>query len=176
MVALDWLHWVILLSALAAACFFDLLTRRVPNWLTVGTFGSGLVARATAGDPLDAAFGLAGAACGLAILIYPFVRRWVKGGDVKLLMATGAWLGPVATLHAALAGSAAGGLLSLVYWLRAPKGRRQEISTNLRLALFLRTVPAEASGDRFAHPPYALALAAGAAAALILHRERFGLV
>jgi len=176
MVPLPWHHWILLLSALAAACFFDLLARRIPNWLTVGILGAGLAARVTAGAPADAALGLAGSGLGLALLFYPFAKRWVGGGDVKLLAAVGAWLGPWATLHAALAGSVGGGLLALVYWIRAPRGRRREVSTNLRLALFLRTVPVEVDEDRFSSPPYALALAAGAVAALVLHRGRFGLV
>jgi prepilin peptidase CpaA len=83
---------------LAAAS--DLRFHRVPNILTFpALLGALLVSPwwgATSG-PLEAGFG---AALGFALLIGPYVFGGMGAGDVKALMALGAWLGPATTLGA----------------------------------------------------------------------------
>jgi len=113
---------------------------------------------------------------GLGVLLYPFSRGHVAAGDVKLLGGIGAWLGPLATLEALLAGSVVGGLLSLIFLLRAPRDQRRQILTNLRLTLYLRSIPDIEKRDHHQAPPYAVALGAGAVAAALFNRVQFGLV
>jgi prepilin peptidase CpaA len=152
------LFWI----PLFAACAFDVASRRVPNWLTVGMLCAGLAARACEGGMSSAAWGLAGAVCGPAVLFYPFTKRWVGGGDVKLLAAMGASLGPAGALWTTLAASVAGGALVAVHLLRTPAPERREIATNLKLAFFIRRLPELPQRAKEKCAPYSLALATGA--------------
>jgi prepilin peptidase CpaA len=111
--ALDFRSVVVLVVALIAVAF-DVRTRRIPNWLT---FGSALLAliygAATAGLP-----GLGTAAAGWlagAALFFPFFALGGMGaGDVKLLAALAAWLGPAESVWLAIFAAAAGGVLAFV--------------------------------------------------------------
>ena len=175
MVPLGTPHLILFLTVLIAACLYDVLTRRVPNWLTVGMLCAGLGARFVEHGIEAAGMGILGAVAGLAILIFPFHKRWVAGGDVKLLVAIGAWLGPLELALAALVASVVGGLLSVYYLLRSPGERQKEILTNLRLSFFIRTIPDIGPRSKRESPPYTLALAAGAITILILGRSNIGL-
>ncbi len=175
MAPLDIAHWALFLTVLLIACVLDVLKRKVPNWLTVGMVCAGIGARLMAAGLPAAGWGLLGAFIGLVVLLYPFHRRLVAAGDVKLLAGIGAWLGPMATLEALLFGSAAGGILSLVFLWRAPPDQRRDILTNLRLTFYLRAVPDVGPRPRHQSPPYALALSAGAVAAVLLNGVSFGL-
>ena len=83
---------------------------RIPNWLT---FGAALAALAygafdwrIAGVGISAAGWLAGAA-----LFFPFFALGGMGaGDVKLLAALGAWLGPAESVWLAMFAASAGGV------------------------------------------------------------------
>lgn len=102
------------LGVAAAAVFFDLRTRRIPNGLT---FGAALAALAYAGAHAGWS-GFETAAVGWAVgaaIFFPFFALGGMGaGDVKLLAALGAWLGPLNAILVAMFGSIAGGVLALV--------------------------------------------------------------
>lgn len=105
------------LGGAAAFLFFavasDAHSRRVPNLLTLPALLLALLVSpwfgATSG-PLEAAIG---AALGLALLVGPYAVGGVGAGDVKALMALGAWLGPAATLGAAAWALIAAGLFGV---------------------------------------------------------------
>ncbi len=175
MVPLGTPHLILFLTVLIAACIYDVLTRRVPNWLTVGMLCAGLGARFVELGIEAAGMGLLGALAGLTILIFPFHKRWVAGGDVKLLGASGGGMGPGELARAARVASVVGGLLSLYYLLRSPGERQKEILTNLRLSFFIRTIPDIGPRSKRESPPYTLALAAGAITILFLGRSNIGL-
>jgi prepilin peptidase CpaA len=99
-------------SAIAAVC--DLRTGRIPNALTLGALLAGLAFSAVDGAGWGLLTSLAGCAVGLAVLLPIFAFGGMGGGDVKLLAALGAWLGPLGALRAALAASLAGGVLALM--------------------------------------------------------------
>jgi prepilin peptidase CpaA len=97
------------LSVLIGAVLFlflavasDMGSHRLPNLLTLPallgalliSFSSGL---GGASGPLEAA---SGAALGFALLVVPYAIGGIGGGDVKALMALGAWVGPEALLAA----------------------------------------------------------------------------
>ena len=78
---------------LIPAVWYDVRTHRIPNWLTFGGIAIGfLVAALAAGIP-----GLIGALQGFAIAAIVAGIFWytgaIGGGDHKLLMAVGAWIG-----------------------------------------------------------------------------------
>ena len=161
------------LSVGAIACVWDLRTRRIPNALT---FGSSLLALGVSllvsGLP-GLGYAMAGWSVGLAIFLPFFLLGGMGAGDVKLLAALGAWLGPVTVFWLAVYAALAGGLLAVALTLYS--GYLRQALNNLGGALlYWRTagpgpVPgltlASAKGPRLA---YALPIFVGMVAALWL--------
>ena len=87
---------------LTVAVASDLRHRRIPNALTLPALVLGVVVSpwfgATSG-PLES---LAGAGLALLLLIGPYAVGGMGAGDVKALMALGAWLGPETTIGMAV--------------------------------------------------------------------------
>ncbi|MDP6445734.1 MAG: A24 family peptidase [Pirellulaceae bacterium] len=94
---MDILHWisVVTIAAFTAtAAVIDWRTRKLPNWLTVPVCICGLVFHTVTSGFVGAGFSLAGFATGFAILLILWLIGGGGGGDVKLMGALGAWLGP----------------------------------------------------------------------------------
>lgn len=72
----------------------DLKSRRIPNWLTVTAGLSGLVFHVATQQVTGLWFSLGGFAVGFGILFVLWLIGGGGGGDVKLMGAIGAWLGP----------------------------------------------------------------------------------
>jgi prepilin peptidase CpaA len=104
--------WIFVLGVsayVAAAAYTDIRMHRIPNYITVPSAVLGLIYHAAmSGDKYAKMFGfsadamwwercgwsLLGFALGLCLLIVPFLLGGGGAGDVKLLAALGAWLGP----------------------------------------------------------------------------------
>jgi len=167
-------HLVIALMAVLGG-IWDIQTRRIPNYLTFGGAALGFAyALATAGWPGLLSHGLAGWLVGVALFLPFFLLRGLGGGDVKLLAALGAWLGPSGMLTLAFYTAMAGGVMALVAVLS--RGYFSTAFKNLWL-LFChwrvagpRPLP-EVSLDNPRAPrvPYGVAIAAGALVTLWLH-------
>ena len=157
-----------------AASVSDLRTRRIPNALTFGAAAAGcLFALVQGGLP-----GLGWSAGGwlLAVILFApfFVLRGLGAGDVKLLGAFGAWLGPQNALYLAFFTGIAGGVMALVVVLA--RGYFRQAFKNLWvLLLFWRAVGIRplpeltlehSRGPRMA---YALPIAVGALTTVWLH-------
>ena len=82
----------------SAAVVFDLRSRRIPNWLTVSSGALGLVYHLATGGISGLGFGLGGFVVGFGVLLVLWLVGGGGGGDVKLMGAVGAWLGPVPTI------------------------------------------------------------------------------
>lgn len=90
----------------------DLRTRRIPNALTVSGLGVALALRAVTG--VDAFFaGLAGGAIALGLTLPLVMLGGLGGGDSKLLVAVGAFLGPAGLPMALLVTALVGGVMAL---------------------------------------------------------------
>ena len=87
-----------MLGMLTLAAAIDLRSRRIPNWLTfsliLAGFGQSFTWARTVG-PTDA---LLGFLTGFGLTVVLFIIGALGGGDVKLLAAIGAWMGPGPTL------------------------------------------------------------------------------
>ena len=92
---------------------WDLARRKIPNWLTFGLMGLGLVMGFIAGGLEGLADSLQGLLLGGALLFIPFLLGGMGAGDVKLLAAIGALKGSSFVLRAFLYGALAGGALAL---------------------------------------------------------------
>lgn len=96
------------------AAAVDVRWRRIPNVLTFGAAAAGLLYHVTSGGLRGAGFSAGGWAVGLALFFPIFALRGMGAGDVKLLAAIGAWLGPTTTLWVALFSAIAGGVLAVI--------------------------------------------------------------
>jgi|SRR5262245_24387149 len=106
----------LIVAGLGAA--IDLRTRRIPNAVTLGgTVAAFVYVGSTSGLP-GLGQSAAGWATGLGLFLPLYLLGGMGAGDVKLLGAIGAWLGPKAALYCALYSVIAGGLLALVVALR----------------------------------------------------------
>jgi prepilin peptidase CpaA len=120
-------------TLLTLACFADLRTRRIPNVLTLSAAGGALLFHVATGGWSAAGWSLAGLFVG-ALLFFPmFALRGMGAGDVKLLAAVGAWLGPGQVAVVALATSLAGGAIAIVVALA--HGYLRKALTNIYLLL-----------------------------------------
>jgi prepilin peptidase CpaA len=153
-----------LLGASAWAVREDLLTHRIPNRLTSSLLCLGLTLQFILGGWSALGEAALGTAVGLAVLLPLHLLRATGAGDVKLLAALGAVLGPHWILLAGLYTLIAGGVLALGYLVlgglraaTAPVG----VPWLLRIQLGFDRAQ-QLRRERF---PYALAIAVGAVSA-----------
>lgn len=83
---------VVLYTASAAA--IDIRLRRIPNYLTVPSALGGLLFHSLMPNGWGPLTSLAGFGVGFLLLLVPWLLGGGGMGDVKLLAALGAWLGP----------------------------------------------------------------------------------
>jgi prepilin peptidase CpaA len=105
---------VVALSIGLIACVTDLRSRRIPNVLTFGAAALALVFHGiVSGLPGVQSAGL-GWLAGVAVFLPFFLLGGMGGGDVKLLAALGAWMGPGDAFWLAIYASIAGGVMAVV--------------------------------------------------------------
>jgi len=161
------------LGCAAAFLFFavesDVRSHRVPNLLTFPALLGALLVSPWLGATSGPAEAATGAALGFALLVGPYTIGGMGAGDVKALMALGAWLGPQAILGAAAWALLAAGGFGLI--LLALRGELVAFASrwgrNLFGTLSLRRLTYEPppAGSAAAHGiPFAVALAIGLAA------------
>jgi prepilin peptidase CpaA len=158
-------------AALLCAAIADLRDRRIPNVLTVGAGVAALVLRSFLGVEV-LVDGLLGAGLGFVILLPLFAMRGVGGGDVKLLIMVGAFLGPAHFLLALLATAMVGGAMSLAAAVRGGVILPVLLNTG-GLVKWIFTFGRLGERTTLASPgavsvPYGVAIAIGSAVALFL--------
>ena len=162
----------LLLAALViSAAISDIRSRRVPNWITI----PGLVLAIVLNTWLPHGAGLRSSLLGLAVasivyLIF-FALRAMGAGDVKLLAATGALLGPYDTWIAGICTLLVGAVLAVMYL--AAGAARAVVSAPASTSFMTRMTLAhlrvrELRRERM---PYALAIALGSLASISLSGE-----
>lgn len=123
---------VVLLVA-AAAGGIDLRQRRIPNWLTLGAALAAVGYHISDAGTPGIVTALSGWGVGVAMMFLPFALGGLGAGDVKLLGALGAWLGPADAVWLALFTGIAGGVLALV--VSVARGYLGQMVTNIRVLL-----------------------------------------
>ena len=118
---------VIVLVVIAAG--WDLATRRIPNVLTFGAALAALFVHGWIAGWSGVGTSLAGWAVGFAFFFPFFALGGMGAGDVKLLAALGAWVGPAAVVWVALFTGIAGGGIALV--VAAGSGYLKQAFTNI---------------------------------------------
>src|SRR5687768_3766674 len=90
------------LGLATAAAVSDLKTRRIPNVLTFGSAVIALAAHTYVDGGSGLGWSIAGWLVGLIFFLPMFTLGGMGAGDVKLLAALGAWLGPGPVVWVAL--------------------------------------------------------------------------
>ena len=117
-----------LVAGLLLAAVIDNASRRIPNWLSLPLLAAGILQSFFASSVVSPASSLLGALSALGLMIPFFLIGARGGGDVKILTAIGAWVGPQAVLAIFVIES----ILGLVYalGLSAANGRLRMLFRN----------------------------------------------
>lgn len=141
-----------LLMAFSAA--YDLLTMRIPNWISIALIVVFCICAVVIGMPLDqlgihfaVGFGV------LAVSFLLFIPGWIGGGDAKLATAIGLWMGPDFAVQFLVYATFLGGILTLALLL---------FRSTLPLAWLPKAEWIRRLHDKKKGAPYGIALAAGA--------------
>lgn len=116
--------------AAAAALFValcvvaDVRSRRIPNLLSGPGMLLGIALNAFYRGGAGVAASLSGLLLTVAVLLWPFAMGGIGGGDVKMMGAVGAFLGPRLALMGLVMGVILGG--GLMVWHLARRGRLRE--------------------------------------------------
>jgi prepilin peptidase CpaA len=153
---------------MTVATVVDLRTRRIPNELTATLAGIGVGLAATGVSGVSLWASMLGFVIGLAVMMPGHLLGATGAGDVKLMAAFGAIVGPGLVINAFLFTAIAGGILAVAVAIRrrrladtlAGTGRLVAGSTDTRE--LLRSAPA---ASRFAYGP---AIAAGTIVAALV--------
>lgn len=160
-------------TLLALACVTDLRTRRIPNVLTFSAGAVALLFHLATGGWIGAAWSIAGYLVGAVLFLPMFMLRGMGAGDVKLLAAIGAWLGPGQVAIVALVTSVVGGALGLAValgygYLRTALSNLWLLLTHWRVA-GVRPLPAVTlQGTQGPRLAYAVPIAIGTVVTLWL--------
>lgn len=169
-----------LLAMLCVAAVIDLRERRIPNWLNALVAVAGVLTTSIYASPVVWWASLLGLLLGFAILLVPFALGFVGGGDVKVLAAVGAWLGPLGVIVAFLAAQVVSLVVALFICIRS--GRLTALLGNSTLMVTKLALVRDVGVDHVVQSgqdvqalktvgrrlPYAVSIALGVAVAVML--------
>ncbi len=135
----------------------DLVEHRISNWLTLAALAAGLLIHSMIGGLDGFVHALAGAGIGLVCLLPLYLGKGMGAGDVKLMAAAGALLGPFNAFVAAVLTLTFGAVLAVAILVWRMIEVRQATAGAPDLS--------QARKERF---PYAVAIGLGAIATMWL--------
>lgn len=148
---------ITLLVFVCACCAVDVRTRRIPNALTGSVLLLGACLNAGLHGMSGLTSSLAGAGLMLVLLLAPFALGGIGGGDVKMMIAIGALIGPRLAVLSLTAGVIVGGAVMTLHLLRL--GRLREKLAALRSLGRSVVITHSLAGLRVsAHDPGAISL------------------
>jgi prepilin peptidase CpaA len=158
---------VTLVIGVLAATVIDIRTRRIPNVLTALMAATGIGLAAAGANGVSLAAAALGIVVGFGLMLPGHALGATGAGDVKLMAAVGAIVGPMLVVKAFLFTAIAGGVLAIVVAIRRRRlastlsATGQMIGAPSLTPLIIRTaVP----GSRFAYGP---AIAVGSVLAVL---------
>ena len=157
-----------LAAGVLVATVIDIRTRRIPNELTAAMAGIGVGLAASGVSGLSLGASLVGFGVGLLLMLPGHALGATGAGDVKLMAAIGALIGPGMVVNAFLFTAVAGGVLAVAVAIR-----RRRLGTTFVRAGKLIAAPTEvkqqigsaAPSSRFAYGP---AIAVGSVLAALV--------
>jgi prepilin peptidase CpaA len=160
---------------LALAVGFDLHSRRIPNVISGPALLVGLVLNAAQSGTAGLLGSLGGAALSMGILMLPFAAGGIGGGDVKMMGAVGAFVGPWIAVMGLVIGMIVGGVIMSVHLARLGRLRDTLASLVGKLGVAVgtgsvRPLLVRPEDDDVIALPYSVPLAIGAVIAIGLGR------
>jgi prepilin peptidase CpaA len=113
------MSWIVLITSLLAILLLlyvatiDVATRVIPNEICLAVALLGVVGQLA--NPMQAAQSLIVAAILFLLLLLLYVKRWIGGGDVKLMAAVAIGLPPIGVIQFLTITALAGGVLALMH-------------------------------------------------------------
>jgi len=147
---------LILGLTLIISFYTDIKDRRILNVITLPAIVLGLVLNLIVGDTILSGllFSIYGIMLGFIILFIPYIMGGIGAGDVKLLMAIGALMGPRFTFYTAIYMGLIGGVLAAFQLIKAKR-----LIFTIKKILYLNKV----DNDEFENTiPYGVAITLGA--------------
>ena len=151
----------------------DLRTLRIPNAITAPAILTGFALNAWQSGSTGLLGSLGGFALAIALLFAPFALGGVGAGDVKMMGAVGAFLGPHLVLQSLFVGLVLGGVFAVVRLagsplLREKIGASWRMVANEVLSRSLAPLKAPASDPNAIVLPYSLPLGIGTVGVIAL--------
>lgn len=167
---------VVLMALLGLAAWFDIKSRRIPNWLVLTGLISSLGMQLLFSSGGVSAWGL-GILAGFGLFLPLYLVHAMGAGDVKLMAMVGGFLGPAAAVDVVLTTLVAGGVLAIAVALWS--GALRHTLVNVRILMtetMFKTLhggSAQIDGSPVSagNLPYAVAIAAGTFIHLVLVRS-----
>ncbi len=122
---------------MAVATLYDLRSREIPDWISVTLLLWAIIATSFALDSASWLGFVSGGACGLLVGLPLFAAGAFGGGDVKLVAALGAALGPVALVSMLFWVAVVGGLLAMLAMVRGKRDLAYVPAIALGLLIYL---------------------------------------
>jgi prepilin peptidase CpaA len=115
--------WAVAIGVTLVAAFVDYRSRKIPNWLTVPAFLTGLILRTALFGWPGAKSAFEGGGLALVLLLPLVLMRALGAGDWKLMGAVGAFLGPLMFLFVLLGSILCSGIMAIVEMARTRRVR-----------------------------------------------------
>lgn len=163
---------LLMFGLLLAATATDLRAHRIPNLISLGGLLLALLMAATGFGATGLVPALIGMAIGFLLLLPMYAKGAMGAGDVKLMMAVGAFVGgPALALAAVLATFIAGSVLGLGYMVasRGAGATVRRYASDIRIGVLGGGWKQALRPDHGSAPqrfPYAAAIASGAVVAV----------
>jgi len=150
----------------------DVRTLRIPNALTAPAILIGVALNAWLFGWAGVTTSVAGFALAIAILIGPFALGGIGGGDVKMMAAVGALIGPRLVLASLGIGFAIGGVFMVLHLARraqlgATLSRTGRMLSNAALAGSFEPLKVSAASPNAIALPYSLPLGLGTVGVIV---------
>jgi prepilin peptidase CpaA len=158
--------FVCTVACVSVGAIVDIFTRRIPNWLTVPGICLGLGLNMAYAGLEGLVQALLGMSAGFFLLFFVYLLGGMGAGDVKLLSAVGAFVGPTLVFYSFIWMALSGGVLAVFLILH--KRAFSQTFANLKSLLFswLFRNPEPGAAISLQNPsllklPYGVAIAIG---------------
>lgn len=121
------IEWIPALLWAVVAAGIDIRRGIIPNWLTLPGLLGGLVWHLARAGGQGFLYAMAGAILASLLFLIPFLLGGIGGGDFKLILAIGSFLGPWNGVRAALAAAIVGGVVSMAVLLLRKWGNKGSV-------------------------------------------------